>query len=165
VVDGEQGGVSKAAGWNGGGGFRFYDLAPTLVVKDQNGLEIISEKYGPDMLAAAVCKLCGYRYAPREGNPFIHGESGSEGFMFVTTQFVTPAFLAEIAKRLKDGQKLVVCAPAFQPGAGAGLPNVRLRKIPQAVLSRCEYGADNYNLNIVELPEFDETGDDFEYVE
>lgn len=30
VIDGEQGGVSKAVGWTGGGGFRFYRLGPPV---------------------------------------------------------------------------------------------------------------------------------------
>ena len=30
VIDGEQGGISQAVGWQGGGGFRFYQLGPTV---------------------------------------------------------------------------------------------------------------------------------------
>lgn len=30
VVEGEQGGISEAVGWKGGGGFRFYRLGPTI---------------------------------------------------------------------------------------------------------------------------------------
>lgn len=30
VIDGEQGGISKAVNWQGGGGFRFYKLGPTV---------------------------------------------------------------------------------------------------------------------------------------
>ncbi|MDR1536950.1 MAG: site-specific DNA-methyltransferase [Clostridiales bacterium] len=33
VIDGEQGGISKKAQWQGGGRFKFYELAPTLIVK------------------------------------------------------------------------------------------------------------------------------------
>ena len=28
VIEGEQGGISKSVGWQGGGGFRFYRLGP-----------------------------------------------------------------------------------------------------------------------------------------
>jgi adenine-specific DNA-methyltransferase len=35
VVDGEQGGISEAVGWKGGGGFRFYKLG--VPVFDENG--------------------------------------------------------------------------------------------------------------------------------
>jgi adenine-specific DNA-methyltransferase len=164
VVDGEQGGISKSQNWQGGG-FKFYELAPTLIVKDENGFEIISSQYDPTMLAAAVAKLCGYRFAPREGNPYIHGVNNVAGFIFVTTQYITAPLLGEIAKHFSDTQSLVICASAFQIGIKNNFPNIKLRKIPQSVLSKCEYGADNYNLNVVELPDFEETEEDFENAE
>ncbi|MCT4334520.1 site-specific DNA-methyltransferase [Paracoccus sp. YLB-12] len=34
VVDGEQGGISKAQNWQGGGGFRFYRLGPPVFTED-----------------------------------------------------------------------------------------------------------------------------------
>ena len=34
VIDGEQGGISKAVDWQGGGGFRFYHLGETIFDKD-----------------------------------------------------------------------------------------------------------------------------------
>jgi adenine-specific DNA-methyltransferase len=163
VVDGEPGGVSGAVGWRGGGGFRFYELAPTLVVRDANGMEVISGRYNPDMLAAAVAKLCGYRYAPPgPAGRYVHGSNGAGGVIHVAARLVTAAFLAEIVAGAGGGRSLVVCAPAFQPGIGAAHPGVRLRKIPQAVLSKCEYGADDYNLNTVAPPDFDGTEGEFE---
>jgi len=114
VVDGEQGGISKAINWKGGGGFKFYELAPTLIVKDVNGVEIISDKYDAMMLAAAVAKLCGYRFSTREDNHYIHGVNNVGGFIFVTTQYITSPLLAEIAKHFTDKQSLVICASAFQ---------------------------------------------------
>lgn len=165
VVDGDQTGISPAIGWQGGGGFKFYELAPTLIVKDENGFEIISDQYDATMLAAAVAKLCGYRFAPREDNPYIHGVNNVGGFIFVTTQYITAPLLGEIAKNFSDTQSLVICASAFQIGIKNNFPNIKLRKIPQSVLSKCEYGADNYNLNVVELPDFEETEEDFEDAE
>jgi len=165
VVNGEMSGISSMLNWQGGGGFKFYELAPTLIVKDENGFEIISDKYDPNMLAAAVVKLCGYRYAPCEGNPYIHGVNNVGGFIFVTTQYITASLLGEIAENFVDTQSLVICASAFQIGIKNNYPNIKLRKIPQSVLSKCEYGADNYNLNVVELPDFDETEEDFEDAE
>lgn len=165
VVDGDQTGISPAVGWQGGGGFKFYELAPTLIVKDESGFEIISNQYDPTMLAAAVAKLCGYRFALREGNPYIHGVNNVGGFIFVTTQYITAPLLGEIAKHFADTQSLVICASAFQVGIKNNFSNIKLRKIPQSVLSKCEYGADNYNLNVVELPDFEETEEDFEDAE
>ena len=43
VVSGEdKGGISKAVDWKGGGGYRFYELAPTLVNKDEFGEYVIN---------------------------------------------------------------------------------------------------------------------------
>ena len=165
VVDGDQTGISPSIGWQGGGGFKFYELAPTLIVKDENGFEIISPQYDANMLAAAVAKLCGYRYSPREDSPYIHGVNNVGGFIFVTTQYITAPLLGEIAKNIADTQSLLICASAFQLGIKNNFPNIKLRKIPQSVLSKCEYGAENYNLNVVERPDFDETEEDFEDAE
>jgi adenine-specific DNA-methyltransferase len=165
VVDGEQTGISKSLNWQGGGGFKFYELAPTLIVKDNNGFEIISDKYNSTMLAAAVTKLCGYSFVTSDNNPYIHGVNNVGGFIFVTTQYVTAPFLGEIAKHFSDIQSLVICASAFQVGIKNNFPNIKLRKIPQSVLSKCEYGVTDYNLNVVELPDFEETEEDFEYAE
>jgi len=165
VVDGDKTGISSAVDWQGGGGFKFYELAPTLVVQDENGLEVISDKYDPTMLAAAVAKLCGYRFAPSETNPFIHGVNNVGGYIYVTPQYVTAPLLHEIAKHFGDNQSLVICASAFQIGIKDNYPNIQLRKIPQSVLSKCEYGVDNYDLNVVDVPDFDLTEEDFDDVE
>ena len=117
------------------------------------------------MLAAAVSKLCGYRFAPSEDNPYIHGVNNVGGFLFVTTQYINAPFLGQIARHFADTQSLVICASAFQLGIKNNFPNIKLRKIPQSVLSKCEYGADNYNLNVLELPDFDEKEEDFEDAE
>ena len=50
VVDGEQGGISKAVKWNGGGGFRFYELGEPLL--DERGQ--IAESISYDVLAAHI---------------------------------------------------------------------------------------------------------------
>lgn len=54
VVDGDKSGITKIVDWKGGGGYRFYELAPTLINKDLFGEEIINVQYSPDMLAAAM---------------------------------------------------------------------------------------------------------------
>ena len=50
VVDGEQGGISKAVKWSGGGGFRFYELGEPLL--DERGQ--IAESIPYEVLAAHV---------------------------------------------------------------------------------------------------------------
>jgi adenine-specific DNA-methyltransferase len=65
VIDGtDRGGISEYAEWTGGGGFRYYRLAPSLLEKDRFGNPIISKHYNAAMLTEAMCKLMGFRYRP-----------------------------------------------------------------------------------------------------
>lgn len=65
VIDGtDKGGITASAGWQGGGGYRFYELAPTLLNEDEHGVMIISPDYNAEMLAAARALHEGFRYAP-----------------------------------------------------------------------------------------------------
>ena len=156
VVDGEQGGISKAQNWQGGGGFKFYELAPTLIVKDPHGQPIINDKYNAQMLVAAIAKLNGYDYAPDSDVFWKQGKSQAGSYIFVTTEYLTAAQLDDISRDLPEYERLLICAPAFDIGLGKRYENINVRKIPQSVLDKCEYGADNYNLNIVNPPELDE---------
>ncbi|MDY0256212.1 site-specific DNA-methyltransferase [Gudongella oleilytica] len=156
VVDGEEGGISKTIDWQGGGGFKFYELAPTLIVKDAHGQPIINDKYNAQMLVAAIAKLNGYDYAPDAEVFWKQGKSQVGSYIFVTTEYITAAQLDDISRDLPEYERLLICAPAFDIGLGKRYENINVRKIPQSVLDKCEYGADNYNLNIVNPPELDE---------
>ena len=69
VIDGEdQGGISQAVNWKGGGGFRYYRLAPSLLQQDRWGQWVINKDYNAEMLAAAICKLEGFNYAPSDAH-------------------------------------------------------------------------------------------------
>jgi len=163
VVDGEQGGISKAVGWTGGGGFKFFELAPTLIVKDAHGQPVISEKYNAQMLVAAVAKLNGFTYAPDSELFWKQGRSQENSYIYVTTQYLTASQLDDIARDLPEYETLLICTPAFDVGLGKRYENIDVRKIPQSVLSKCEYGVDSYDLNIVNPPELNkEEWDDVE---
>ncbi|MGE4092952.1 MAG: site-specific DNA-methyltransferase, partial [Candidatus Binatia bacterium] len=76
VIDGmDQGGITKTVGWQGGGGFRYFRLAPSLLEKDKWGNWIINKTYNAEMLAEAVCKLEGFTYAPRDTDYWHHGHT------------------------------------------------------------------------------------------
>lgn len=93
VCDGEQGGISKEVGWQGGGGFTFYELAPSLLQKDKFGNFVISKEYNADMLAHAMAKHEGYTYAPDNTTIWKQGFSGENHFIFTTTGTITPKYL------------------------------------------------------------------------
>ncbi len=156
VIDGEQGGISKKVAWQGGGGYKFYELAPTLIVKDHHGNEIFSPYYNPIMLTAAVAKLNGYFYSPDPEVFWKQGYSQEHSYIYVTTTYLTAEMLDGIAREIKDGEHLLVCASAFDIGLNNRYGNIDVHKIPQSVLKKCEYGVDNYNLNIIDPPVIDD---------
>ncbi|MGV0978851.1 site-specific DNA-methyltransferase [Empedobacter falsenii] len=159
VVDGEQGGISKAINWQGGGGFKFYTLAPSLLKKDQFGQWIMSDEYNADMLAAAMAKQEGFKYNPSETQFWKQGNSSEQDFIFTTTQFLTVQQLEAIAEDMQAGESLLVCCKAFQAECKNKFPNITIKKIPQLLLDRCEFGRDDYSLNIVNLPQEDNQED------
>ncbi|MBQ5565757.1 MAG: site-specific DNA-methyltransferase, partial [Clostridia bacterium] len=156
VIDGEQGGISKSVNWQGGGGYKFYELAPTLIVNDKYGNPVFSEKYNPAMLAAAVAKINGFAYSPSSETYWKQGVSQDKSYIFVTTQYLDLKILDGIAEEIDQFERLLICAPAFDTGLNGRYDNITVRKIPQSVLEKCEFGVDNYNLNIIDPPELDE---------
>lgn len=152
VIDGEdEGGITKAVNWKGGGGFRYYRLAPSLLEKDSFGNLIISKQYNAAMLAQAMCKLMGFRYAPSEDTYWQHGQSSENDFIYVTTQTLTRQQLSALAEEVGPKRSLLICCAAFR-GKAAEHPNLTLKKIPLAVLEKCEWGHDDYSLNVANLP-------------
>ena len=153
VIDGsDQGGISKAVEWKGGGGFRYYKLAPSLMEQDKWGNWVICKEYNAAMLAEAVCKLEGFVYAPSETLYWQHGLSTETDFIYVTTQNLNHEQLQALADEVGSCRSLLVCCSAFRGRADA-FPNLTIKKIPNAVLSRCEWGEDDYSLKIENLPQ------------
>lgn len=152
VIDGEdQGGISKAVEWKGGGGFRFYELAPSLLETDKWGREVISKDYDGAMLAQALCKLEGFTYAPSPDVWWQQGYSSETDFLYVTTQTLGPEELAALSDDVGDGRSLLVLCAAWR-GNADHFTNLTLRKIPNHIRSKCEWGHDDYSLNVTNLP-------------
>ncbi|GHV74634.1 site-specific DNA-methyltransferase [Spirochaetia bacterium] len=152
VIDGEDsGGITEAAGWKGGGGFRYYRLAPSLLQKDKWDNWIINKEYNPEMLAEAVCKLGGFTYAPSDTLYWMHGTSTENDYIYVTTAQLTHDQLALLSDEVGNNRTLLVMCTAFRSRAG-GFPNLTIKKIPTSVLSKCEWGHDDYSLQIENLP-------------
>ncbi|PIQ21311.1 MAG: site-specific DNA-methyltransferase [Cytophagales bacterium CG18_big_fil_WC_8_21_14_2_50_42_9] len=159
VVDGtDQGGISKLVDWQGGGGFKFYTLAPSLLQKDRYGNWVIDEKYNPDMLAAAMAKQEGFRYQPDEIIYWQQGRSSEKDFIYTTTQFITVEALDKIHEEMQPGQNLLICCKSFQAACEHKYLNITIKKIPHMLLGRCEFGKDDYSLNIINVPTSEEAG-------
>lgn len=150
VCDGEQGGISKAVHWQGGGGFKFYELAPSLLERDCFGNLVISETYNAGMLAAAMARHEGYIYCPDENVFWKQGKSGDKNFIFTTTNYITPEYIDKIGSELAEDEYLLVFAEEFEVSCTKQCKNITLRQIPKVLLGRCEFGKENYNLNVIE---------------
>ncbi|SEH04165.1 site-specific DNA-methyltransferase [Candidatus Venteria ishoeyi] len=158
VINGEdRGGISKAVNWQGGGGFRYYRLATSLLKKDTWGNWVINPEYNAEMLAEAMCKHMGYTYAPSQSHFWQHGFASENNYIYVTTGTLSNAQLQVISHEVGDNS-LLICCKGFIAKADE-FPNLSLKKIPQAVLHKCEWDQDDYSFNINVLPEEDDDED------
>lgn len=153
VIDGaDPGGVTKAVDWEGGGGYRYFRLAPSLLEKDQFGQWVISKAYNAEMLAEAMCKHFGFTYGPSDEHYWMHGHSSETDFIYVTTNSLTHDQLRALSEEVGDERTLLICCKAFQGANADSFANLTIRKIPGAILDRCEWGKDDYSLKIEALP-------------
>ena len=153
VIDGtDQGGISKAVNWRGGGGFRYFRLAPSLLKKDKWGQWVINPAYNPEMLSEAMCKLMGFTYAPSQTHFWQHGHGTETDFIYVTTGSLTHDQLRLISEEVGAERTLLICCKAFMARPSA-FPNLTLKKIPRAVLHKCEWDQDDYSFSIDVLAE------------
>ncbi|MCU4118420.1 site-specific DNA-methyltransferase [Variovorax sp. N23] len=157
VIDGDdKGGITEIANWQGGGGFRYYKLAPSLIVTDRWGNPVVNPEYNAAQLAEALAKLEGFSYAPSEVQWWQHGHSSERDFIYVTTQNLSAEQLQALSDEVGGEQSLLVCCAAFHgitaSKASERWPNLTLKKIPKMVLARCEWGHDDYSLNVANLP-------------
>ena len=151
VIDGQDpGGVTDSTSWKSGGGFRYYRLAPSLLERDQWGNWVINKAYNAAMLAEALCKLEGFVYAPNEAVYWEHGHSTERDFIYVTTQHLTHEQLLQLSADVGPERSLLVMCTAFR-GKTEAYPNLTIKKIPKTVLSRCEWGHDDYSLEVANL--------------
>ncbi len=160
VISGEdKGGISKSVNWTGGGGYRFYELAPTLINKDEFGEYVINPEYSAEMLAGAVALHEGFTYEP-DGEKFWKQSHGSENsYLFVTTRHLSAVFLESIAGGMDDNEHLVIACCSYDKGVEKMNPHITVKKIPQMLLDKCEFDKSDYNLNIINPPVYDDEED------
>lgn len=157
VIGGEDpGGITKSAKWEKGGGYRFYELAPTLINEDAFGEAVINPDYDADMLAAGVALHEGFTYHP-DGKLFWKQSSGSEkSYLFVTTRHLNSDYLDSIQSTMEEDEYLTIACCSYDKGLDRVYDHITVKKIPQMLLERCEFGKTDYNLNIVHPPVYED---------
>ncbi len=163
VISGEdQGGISKSVGWNGGGGYKFYELAPSLINYDKFDEPIINKEYDADMLAAAVALHEGYTYQP-DAELFWKQAYGTENsYLFVTTRHLTDSYINSIMDTMKENEFLIIACKSYDDKLEHISKKIVIKKIPQMLLSKCEFSKENYNLNIVNPPVYEDEEAEYE---
>lgn len=137
VIDGEDsGGITKDYNWQGGGGYHFYELAPSLLVKnDKLPIYQINPSYTFEMLCEAICKIEGFRYKPQD---VFHGHSSEKRFIHITTEFINAGYIKSLSARLAEGQSLLIYGTKIQ--SDMVLPdNIEVKKIPKDLLEKCDF--------------------------
>lgn len=141
VIEGEQGGISSAINWKGGGGLKYYRLAESLLVQDKelstkdHPVYIINPRYDVKMLIRAICKIENFRYR-NDGR--LHGISSESRFLHITTQLLTQKYLDSLTEDIGPEQSLLIYCT--RSGRGLNLPaNVEIKKIPRDLLSKCDF--------------------------
>lgn len=156
IANNDASGITKSVDWQGGGGYRFYEVAPTLINKDAFDEYVINEDYDANMLAAAVALHEGFHYQP-DGELFWKQSVGNENsYLFVTTRHLNSTYLDSIKDTMEEGEYLIIACRSFDRGLDKAYDNIAVKKIPQMLLERCEFGKTDYNLNIVHPPVYDD---------
>ncbi|MFP1907968.1 site-specific DNA-methyltransferase [Lonsdalea quercina] len=164
VINGkDQGGVTKSVNWQGGGGFHYLRLAPSLLKKDHWGNWVINKEYNAEMLAEAMCKHMNFTYAPSQTQYWNHGYSTETDYIYVTTGSLAYEQLKIISEEVGTERTLLICCKAFLT-EGAEFPNLTLVKIPRAILNKCEWDQDDYSFTLNVLSD-SEQPDDIDYDE
>lgn len=160
VISGEdKGGITKSTGWTSGGGYRFYELAPTLINTDEFGEAVINPEYSADMLAAAMALHEGFTYEPDSELFWKQSHGNEKSYLFVTTRHLNVAFLESITGSMEEDEYLVIACCSFDKGVEKLHPHVTIKKIPQMLLERCEFDKADYNLNIIHPPVYEDEED------
>jgi adenine-specific DNA-methyltransferase len=155
VCDGsDQGGISKTVNWKGGGGFKFYNLAPSLLNKDKYNQWVINPNYNAVLLAAAMARHEGFTYSPDESIIWKHGFATENHFIFTTTNTITPDVVEQILSEMKPKESLRICCTAFIEGCNEISNRIEIKKIPEVLLGKCEFGKEDYctDTNIINMP-------------
>ena len=160
IVGKDKTGVSKIYNWQGGGAYKFYELAPSLILEDEFGEYVINKEYNAEMLAAAVALHEGYKYQPDKDIYWKQAVANEKSFLFTTTRCVTSEYIESIHNSMQDDEFLIIACKSFISGVGNQFNNIKVKKIPQMLLDNCEFGKKDYNLNIVRPPVYEEESEE-----
>jgi len=162
IINGEDnGGITKEVNWEKGGGYKFYELAPSIINYDIFDQPIINKNYNADMLASAVALHEGYDYSPDKDIVWKQSKSNENAYLFVTTIHITENLINKISNEMADNEFLIIACKSYDSECVSLNRNIKVKKIPEMLLGKCEFNKNNYNLNIINPPVY-EGDEDYE---
>lgn len=141
VIEGEQGGISEAVDWSGGGGFRFYRLG--VPVFDENGHVAESIRFAP--LAAHLWFVeTGIPYSGPADSPFLGSHEGVGYYLLYNgilgdkrpngDNVLTGKILASLPSH--DGEKIIFGEGCRLSAERLQAEHVTFRQIPYEIKAR-----------------------------
>ena len=107
----------------------------------------VAHKMGRRWIMVELGEHCHTHIVPRRSE---------SDFIYVTTQTLSAEQLAALSEDVGAERSLLVCCAAYRGvtavQAAERWPNLTIKKIPKMVKDRCEWGHDDYSLNVANLP-------------
>jgi adenine-specific DNA-methyltransferase len=136
----DRGGVTEATAWEGGGGFRILDVAPSMF-EALDGQVFLSQWATNGKLAEVTAAQLHYDY---EHAPPFAGRRGRSR-LAVIDGLVNKDVVQIVVNALPEDERVVVCGTAIDPDAKAALRKLRagstVRKIPYSILQEYRQAA------------------------
>ena len=133
VTGADEWGISGEVGWEGGGGFRVLDVAPSMF-DAEDGLVFLASWMTNGKLAEAPAAQLGFEY---ESDPPFSGRKG-RARLAVVDGVVNESVVRLLVGALPERERVVICGTGIDTDARPILRELRpgstLRKIPAALL-------------------------------
>lgn len=97
-----------------------------------------------------------FTYNPNSELFWKQSVGNENSYLFVTTRHLNSTYLDSIKDTMEDNEYLIIACRSFDKGIEKVYGNITIKKIPQMLLARCEFDKDNYNLNIINPPKYED---------
>ncbi len=148
VTGADSGGVTDVCGWEGGGGFQFLTVAPSMFEVDE-GVVVLAGWATNGALSEATAAQLGYEFV---SDPPFCGRKGRTR-LAVVDGLVNEGAVRLLVSALAEDERLLVCGTAIDPDARSVLKTLRrgstMRKIPASILAEYRFRSEEAESSLV----------------